>query len=154
MPRRWRRCAASKRFKPRSSQHFVTHVSDEVSASHPLPRTLQAISHPTPTFLTLLSADTSPRYRAMHSRYFTFCGHVVYPAYAFSTQLLNNSVLRAREIAGARMWVWVLFAYLIPAIVITMQILSPAHAPRQRLARAAWPRPAVRSLNDGEVEEL
>lgn len=88
------------------------------------------------------------------SAFLTFCGRVVYPTYASSPQLFNNSALRDQEFAGAMMWVWVTFAYLIPAVVITMQILSPADTPRQKLARAAWPAPAVRSLTGGEAEEL
>ena len=86
--------------------------------------------------------------------FLTFCGRVVYPTYVFSPQLFNNSALRDQEVAGTMMWVWVTFAYLIPAVVITMQILSPADTPRQKLARAAWPRPAVRSQNGGEAEGL
>jgi hypothetical protein len=88
------------------------------------------------------------------SAFLTFCGRVVYPTYASSPQLFNNSALRDQELAGAMMWVWVTFAYLIPAVVITMQILSPADTPRQEPVRAAWPTPAVRSLNGGEAEEL
>jgi cytochrome c oxidase assembly factor CtaG len=61
------------------------------------------------------------------SAFLTFCGRVVFPAYASGPQLLNNSALRDQELAGAMMWVWVTFAYLIPAVVITMQILSPAN---------------------------
>jgi cytochrome c oxidase assembly factor CtaG len=88
------------------------------------------------------------------SAFLTFCGHVVYPVYAFSPQLLDNSALRDQELAGALMWVWVTFAYLIPAVVITMQILSPVNIPRQKLARAAWPGPVVPSRDGGEVEGL
>jgi len=88
------------------------------------------------------------------SAFLTFCGRVVYPTYTSSPQLFNNSALRDQELAGAMMWVWVTFAYLIPAVVITMQILSPADTPRQKPVRAAWPTPAVRSLNGGEAEEL
>jgi cytochrome c oxidase assembly factor CtaG len=88
------------------------------------------------------------------SAFLTFCGRVVYPTYASSPQFLNNLALRDQELAGATMWVWVTFAYLIPAVVIAMQILSPADSPRQKPARAAWPTPAVRSLSVGEAEEL
>ncbi len=88
------------------------------------------------------------------SAFLTFCGRVVYPTYASSPQLLNNSALRDQELAGAMMWVWVTFAYLIPAVVIAMQILSPANTPRQKPVRATWPTAAVHSLNDGEAEEL
>jgi cytochrome c oxidase assembly factor CtaG len=82
------------------------------------------------------------------------CGRVVYPTYAFTPQLFNNSALRDQEFAGAMMWVWVTFAYLIPAVVITMQILSPADTPGHKIARATWPPLAARSLNAGEAEEL
>jgi putative membrane protein len=88
------------------------------------------------------------------SAFLTFCGHVVYPRYSSSPQLLNNSALRDQELAGAMMWVWVTFAYLIPAVVITVQILSPANTHRQKTVRATWPTPAVRSLNGGEAKEL
>jgi cytochrome c oxidase assembly factor CtaG len=77
------------------------------------------------------------------SAFLTFCGRVVYPTYASSPQLLNNSALKDQELAGAMMWVWVTFAYLIPALVITMKILSPANTPRQKPVRARWPTPAA-----------
>jgi len=49
------------------------------------------------------------------------------------------------------MWVWVTFAYLIPAVVITVQILSPSNAQSQRPMQAARHRVAGRSLNGAEV---
>lgn len=59
------------------------------------------------------------------SAFLTFCGRVVYPHYDISS-------LGDQEFAGALMWVWVTFAYLAPAIAVTMRILSP-----QRLASRA-----------------
>jgi cytochrome c oxidase assembly factor CtaG len=88
------------------------------------------------------------------SAFLTFCGRVVYPTYAFSPQLFNNSALADQELAGAMMWVWVTFVYLIPAVFITMLILAPANTPRQQLARAAWHAPEVRSLSGRAPEEL
>ena len=55
-----------------------------------------------------------------------FCNRLVYPSYLSTTQLLSLSSLQDQECAGALMWVWVTFAYLVPAVVKTMQILSPA----------------------------
>jgi putative membrane protein len=55
----------------------------------------------------------------------TFCGRVVYPIYVSGPHLVNGSALRDQEAAGALMWVWVTFAYLIPAVVIIIQCLSP-----------------------------
>jgi putative membrane protein len=88
------------------------------------------------------------------SAFLAFCGRVVYPMYASSNQLFNNSALRDQELAGAMMWTWVTFAYLIPAVFITMLILAPANTPTKRLPRAAWPAPEARPLNNRVAEEL
>jgi putative membrane protein len=88
------------------------------------------------------------------SAFLTFCGRVVYPTYTFSPELFNTSALADQELAGAMMWVWVTFAYLIPAVFITMLILAPADTPRQRLPRVPWPAREVRSLNGRAAEEL
>jgi cytochrome c oxidase assembly factor CtaG len=65
------------------------------------------------------------------SAFLTFCGRVVYPSYLSAARIVNLSPLQDQECAGALMWVCVTFAYLIPAVVITMQILSPGHAQRE-----------------------
>jgi hypothetical protein len=39
--------------------------------------------------------------------------------------MFDISPLGDQEFAGALMWVWVTFAYLVPAAAITIQILSP-----------------------------
>jgi putative membrane protein len=65
------------------------------------------------------------------SAFLTFCGRVVYPGYVSTARILNLSPLQDQECAGALMWVCVTFAYLIPAVVITMQILSPGGAQRE-----------------------
>jgi len=56
------------------------------------------------------------------SAFLTFCGHVVYPTHgAGATDALR---LQDQELAGALMWCWVTFAYVIPAVVITIQLLG------------------------------
>ena len=67
------------------------------------------------------------------SAFFAFCGHVVYPIYASSHQTSFESALRDQERAGAMMWVWVTFIYLVPAVFIAIQLLSPAR-PQQGLS--------------------
>jgi|ERR1700686_606333 len=69
------------------------------------------------------------------SAFLTFCGRVVYPHYLHLHQerllnfsALNFSALQDQEAAGALMWVFVTFAYLIPAVAVTIQILSPSSA--------------------------
>jgi len=57
------------------------------------------------------------------SAFLTFCGRVVYPHY-----LRADSPLRDQELAGALMWVWVTFAYLVPAVAVTIKLLGPGGA--------------------------
>src|SRR5579872_30385 len=59
------------------------------------------------------------------SAFLTFCGRVVYPHYLSAHRLFDISPLGDQECAGALMWICVTFAYLAPAAVITIQLLSP-----------------------------
>lgn len=58
------------------------------------------------------------------SAFLTFCDRVVYSTYASGPKLFHGSALQDQEFAGAMMWVWVTFVYLIPAVVLTVQHLS------------------------------
>ena len=85
------------------------------------------------------------------SAFLTFCGRVVYPSYVSTARIWNLSPLQDQECAGALMWVWVMFAYLIPAVVITMQILSPGRAQKEaHVAMYEFPAPKLRS-SEAEV---
>jgi len=55
----------------------------------------------------------------------TFCNRVVYPHYLSAERPFNISALGDQECAGALMWVSVTFGYLVPAAVVTIQLLSP-----------------------------
>lgn len=59
------------------------------------------------------------------SAFLVFCDRVVYPSYLSAPRLMNVSPLGDQECAGALMWVSVTLIYLVPAIVITIQLLSP-----------------------------
>jgi len=65
------------------------------------------------------------------SAFLTFCGRVVYPHYLHAERRFDISALQDQESAGALMWVSVTFVYLIPAVMATIQILSPANPYRQ-----------------------
>jgi putative membrane protein len=67
------------------------------------------------------------------SAFLVFCNRLVYPLYLSTPQLFSLSPLADQECAGALMWVWVTFAYLIPAVVITVQILSPTNPQSPRV---------------------
>ncbi len=58
------------------------------------------------------------------SAFLTFCNRVVYPHYLSAHRVFLISALPDQECAGALMWVCVTFAYLIPAVVVTIQMLS------------------------------
>jgi len=59
------------------------------------------------------------------SAFLTFLDRVVYPSYLSAHRPAGITALQDQEWAGTLMWVWVTFAYLAPAVVVTMQILSP-----------------------------
>jgi putative membrane protein len=63
------------------------------------------------------------------SAFLTFCNRVVYLHYLSAHRHFNISPLGDQESAGALMWVWVTFAYLVPAAVVTIQMLSPRRSP-------------------------
>ncbi len=81
------------------------------------------------------------------SAFLVFCNRVVYPFYLSKPQLFSLSALEDQECAAALMWVWVTFAYLIPAVIITMQVLSPSTRQSQEAPQAARRGVAGRSLN-------
>jgi cytochrome c oxidase assembly factor CtaG len=73
------------------------------------------------------------------SAFLVFGNHVVYRRYLSEGGAFNLSPLQDQSLAGALMWVTVTFAYMIPAIVVTVQILSgplrhsSTYSPRQKL---------------------
>jgi putative membrane protein len=83
--------------------------------------------------------------------FLVFGNRLVYPHYLSAMQLVSLSPLQDQETAGALMWVWVTFAYLIPAFVITVQLLSPQTAYASAPARAT---PAAPSMHGSEAEVL
>jgi putative membrane protein len=64
------------------------------------------------------------------SAFLAFCNRVVYSHYHAAHQLFDFSPLGDQECAGALMWVCVTFAYLAPAAVVTIQLLSPGATPQ------------------------
>jgi cytochrome c oxidase assembly factor CtaG len=62
------------------------------------------------------------------SAFLAFCDRVVYSSYLTAPRLFNISALQDQQCAGALMWVCATFIYLVPAVIVTVQILSPASA--------------------------
>jgi putative membrane protein len=87
------------------------------------------------------------------SAFLAFYGRVVYPNYHVAVVMFSLSPLQDQQCAGALMWVWVTYAYLIPAVIITVQILSfsnlqplnPIPASSPSIVRADTPAAELRS---------
>jgi putative membrane protein len=61
--------------------------------------------------------------------FLTFCDRVLYPSYAAAPQLFGVTPLEDQVIAGSLMWVFGTFVYTVPAVIITIRLLSPQAAP-------------------------
>jgi cytochrome c oxidase assembly factor CtaG len=59
------------------------------------------------------------------SAFLAFCDRVVYRAYLSAPGLFGFSALADQQCAAALMWTFVTIIYLIPAVIITIRILSP-----------------------------
>lgn len=95
-------------------------------------------------FLATLPCDTL-------SAFFAFCDRVVYPSYLSVPRLFGLSPLQDQQCAGALMWISVTFAYLLPATVITVKMLSPHEMHSQQQARGASDGVAL-PLNSSQAE--
>jgi len=88
------------------------------------------------------------------SAFLVFCNRLVYPFYLSTPQRFSLAPIADQECAGALMWVWVTFAYVIPAVAITVRMLSPSDMQWRSQMRVASPEAVGRSPNDAEAEVL
>jgi len=86
------------------------------------PEDARSWSIPLYLFLATLPCD-------ILSAFLAFCGRVVYTVYLATPHQFSLAPLDDQQFAGALMWVSVTLIYLLPAVVITVQILSPKGAP-------------------------
>ena len=70
------------------------------------------------------------------SAFLTFCDRVLYPSYA-SARRFPISPLEDQALSGAIMWVFGAFVYLVPAVVVALQMLSSPESPRRSLGQAS-----------------
>jgi cytochrome c oxidase assembly factor CtaG len=61
------------------------------------------------------------------SGFLAFCDRVVYSSYLSTPRPFNISPLEDQQCAAALMWTCVTIIFLVPAVVVTMQLLSPRH---------------------------
>jgi putative membrane protein len=65
------------------------------------------------------------------SAFLVFCDRVVYRPNTPESWPMQASALADQQVAGALMWVSITFLYLVPALVITVDTLSPTSAGRR-----------------------
>ena len=102
-------------------------------------------SMPVYLFLATLPCD-------ILSAFLTFCGRVIYPGYLSTVQRSGFSPLQDQECAGALMWTWATFAYLIPAVVITVQMLAPSRVHKDREPLRSSYGSSVAEISSSEME--
>ncbi len=101
----------------------------------------------------LLSADVL---NTVLSATLSFAGRVLYPSYAQAARISSLTPLQDQVAAGSEMWVLNSIVFLIPAVAITLKLLSPralqagpqAHAHRNTLRGT---RPSAGAEDEGEV---
>jgi cytochrome c oxidase assembly factor CtaG len=69
------------------------------------------------------------------SGFLAFCDRVVYASYISAPRLLNIPPLEDQQLAASLMWICVTIILLVPAVIVTMQILSPQDS---HLAETTW----------------
>jgi putative membrane protein len=86
------------------------------------------------------------------SAFLAFCDRVVYSSYLSAPRLFAISALQDQECAAALMWTCVTIILLVPAVVVTIQILSPerSHLPEETGGR--FHRIAGQTLDASKLE--
>jgi putative membrane protein len=96
-------------------------------------------------FLGTIANDVVSAFLALYDR-------ILYPSYASTPRPFNISPLDDQAFAGAMMWVFGTFVYLVPAVAIAMQILSPRSAHRQVQTLAALSKDTAPPSSRPEME--
>src|ERR1700676_10173 len=86
------------------------------------------------------------------SGFLVFCDRVVYSSYLSAPQILATSPLQDQECAAAMMWTCVTMIFLVPAVIVTMQILSPQNPPWMSQTHAGLNRIAGQPLDSSKPE--
>jgi putative membrane protein len=75
------------------------------------------------------------------SGFLSFCDRVVYPSYISAPRVFALSPLEDQQCAAALMWVAVTVIFLVPAVLITLKLLSPrnTHLPDDPTAKPQRP---------------
>jgi len=86
------------------------------------------------------------------SAYLTFCDRVVYKVYLNTPRPFGISPLADQQCAGALMWSCITILYLLPAAILTVQLLTGQHSPVDGARSSGIPGIAVRQRDPQRVE--
>jgi putative membrane protein len=86
------------------------------------------------------------------SAFLVFCDRVVYLPYLSAPRLFAWSPLEDQQCAAALMWVSVTVILLVPAVIVTMQILAPQEARAPQASFAGLDRIATQTLESSTHE--
>jgi putative membrane protein len=107
--------------------HLVQHVTFLIGGIlfwwpivHPRQDSNGSFSPFTPLYLFLATLPCDAL-----SAFLSFCGRSVYPSHQAAHATFGLTALHDQECAGGLMWFWVTIAYLLPAAVIVVRMLSP-----------------------------
>ena len=86
--------------------------------------------------------------------FLAFCDRVLYPSYREAPVLFGNSALADQVLAGSLMWVLGIFACFLPAVFITVKLLSPQPIPATRYLRESPEFPGKHFSSLGSSSQL
>jgi putative membrane protein len=88
------------------------------------------------------------------SAYLTFCDRVVYPAYLNTPRPFGISPLADQQCAGALMWSCITILYLLPAAILTVQLLTSNTSHAQAVPHSELQGIAVRQRDPQSLEAV
>ena len=88
------------------------------------------------------------------SGFLVFCNHVVYPSYLIAQSVFAMSPLEDQECAAALMWTCVTIIFLVPAVLVTLEILSPQKTHLREDTCASLQGVSGQSLPTSELEVI
>jgi cytochrome c oxidase assembly factor CtaG len=70
------------------------------------------------------------------SGFLVFSDRIAYPNYSTRQRQFSMSVLEDQQVAGALMWTCITFAYLVPALILTMRLLAARRSGENHLTQS------------------
>jgi cytochrome c oxidase assembly factor CtaG len=86
--------------------------------------------------------------------FLAFCDRVLYPSYETGPAMFHRTPLEDQVFAGALMWVFGTFVYTLPAVILTVQLLSGETAPGRNEKAIGTREPGGRAYERSQPEVI